>query len=142
MYFTAKISFYYPEPSTGNLKKTSKKYLVSGESIGDVEKQIHKNFPSNWKDLSISTISKSNVDDIFSWDDSEDFYHVRIGLIDDNNKTKYFYAMTNGEKMEDALIKINEYYKTSTSTYFVAGISKTKIIIDENFITVKIWNNE
>jgi len=63
-YFIAKVTYDFPEETTGRIKKVREEKLVRGFSVTDVEAKVTKKYEAFQHDWRITAVSESKIDEV------------------------------------------------------------------------------
>lgn len=142
MFFTVKIEYTEPIEGTDESKKANKVYLVDAVSVTDAEAKLIKVLPDNYKDKRVTGVTPSNVSEIVTSGESDNYLISRISYPTESSKGKIkmasFYAMVNGKDVEEALKHLKEKYMSDSSTdYAINSISTSNIICDEELVKLR-----
>jgi len=125
---------YAKENEEGLLKSISEVYLVDGVSFTEVEAIIYDRLGSQIRgDFQITAISKSNLVDVFYYDDQETWYkckivyHVADGESGKEKRVIQFMLVT-AEDVPQAHARIQESLSNMLVSFNVPDVVKTEII--------------
>lgn len=78
MWFSSKVR-YTKQQDNGVFKRVTEEYLVAGHTFTDVEEKIYKELGTLIKgEFKVTGIKPVNVHDIFTYDDADVYYKVKI----------------------------------------------------------------
>lgn len=61
MYYVAKVKFESIDDQSGKIKKIKEEYLVSAESVSEVETKLNDKFGEGISEFSVSGVSESKI---------------------------------------------------------------------------------
>lgn len=112
-FFTTKVK-YTKQLENGTLKRVTEPYLVAAHSFTDAEARIYEELGDTIKgEFHITAISKTDVHDIFFFDDSDTFYKVKAKYQNEDidtgkSKTTSQTFLVTADSVEQAAERIKE----------------------------------
>lgn len=132
-YFITTVA-YNKTFDNGIIKGVKEQYLVDAMTITEAEARITDEMMQYAKeDFKVDSIVKPRIDSLFTEEDAEKFYKVKLRFMTYNEKTaeetyKNFTYMVQANDFAAAYERINKEYKTSCLDYDVTSIVETPII--------------
>lgn len=132
-WYTIKVK-YTKQLEDGRLKRVTEPYLVDAVSFTDAEARIYETVGSTVQgEFQVTGISKTDVADIFAYDDCDEWYKCKVTYIaaaDDSGKekkiTNYFYV--NAMNVNQAYERIHEGLKEMMVTFEIPAITLSPIV--------------
>ncbi|TAG89042.1 MAG: DUF4494 domain-containing protein [Bacteroidetes bacterium] len=128
-WFVCQIKFN-KEDDKGNVKKVQQSYLIDAISYTEAEARIYKEMESIIKDFQIGDLRRSNLIEVFHYEDSEMWYKCKITYNvtdDDTEKVKKvsLYVIVSAHNIKEAYERIEENYKNMLVPYTVVSITES-----------------
>ena len=133
VWYTIKVK-YTKQLDDGRLKRVTEPYLVDAVSFTDAEARIYETVGSSIQgEFLVTGISRTDVADIFAYDDCDEWYKCKITYISadaDSGKekkiTNYFYV--NAMNVNQAYERIHEGLKEMMVTFEIPAITLSPIV--------------
>jgi len=130
MFYQVKVKYLVPKEGSDEMEKKTKAFLVEGISISEVEGKITGWFPANWQDPIVKGCAESNIIEIKSENDSEDWWEATLGDENEKGKLVPFHVAISGSNHLEVIKKLDTLYSTSE---FI-GIKKLNTVVDDDLI--------
>lgn len=132
-WYTIKVK-YTKQLEDGRLKRVTEPYLVDAVSFTDAEARIYEVVGSTIQgEFLVTGISRTDVSDIFAYDDCDDWYKCKVTYItadEESGKekkiTNYFYV--NAMNVNQAYERVQEGLKEMMVTCEIPAITLTSIV--------------
>lgn len=125
---------YTKEFKDGTLKRTTEPYLVSAMSFTEAEASIYRNVGEYVRgEFEVTAIAKQDFQDIFQYDDAEDWYQADVSYISEDadtgreKKIKNVFLVT-AHNVKEAYERIEENLRGLMVTYEQPQVKKTSIV--------------
>lgn len=125
---------YAKENEQGLLKNVSEQYLVDAVSFTEAEARIYDMLGSVIRgDFQVTTISKSNIVDVFFYEDIDIWYKCKISYVvadADSGKEKKVtqYMLVSAHNVKEAYDRIHESLNNMLVSFVVPDINESPII--------------
>lgn len=125
---------YAKENEQGLLKNVSEQYLVDAVSFTEAEARIYDMLGSVIRgDFQVTNISKSNIVDVFFYEDSDVWYKCKITYVvadADSGKEKKVtqYMLVSAHNVKDAYDRIFESLNNMLVSFVVPDINESPIV--------------
>lgn len=125
---------YAKENEQGLLKNVSEQYLVDAVSFTEAEARIYDMLGSVIRgDFQVTNISKSNIVDVFFFEDSDVWYKCKITYVvadADSGKEKKVtqYMLVSAHNVKDAYDRIHESLNNMLVSFVVPDINESPIV--------------
>jgi hypothetical protein len=132
-WFLCKVK-YAKENEQGLLKNVSEQYLVDAVSFTEAEARIYDMLGSVIRgDFQVTNISKSNIVDVFFYEDSDIWYKCKITYVvadADSGKEKKVtqYMLVSAHNVKDAYDRIFESLNNMLVSFVVPDINESPIV--------------
>ncbi len=132
-WYTVKVKFI-KEFQDGTLKRVSEPYLVNALSFTDAEARIYQEVGEYVRgEFIVSTISKTDLADIFQYDDAQKWFKVKVAYVSedaDSGKEKKINTnfLVSANNLKDAYDRVEENLKGLMVSYEIPSIILTPII--------------
>ena len=132
-WFLCKVK-YAKENEQGLLKNVSEQYLVDAVSFTEAEARIYDMLGSVIRgDFQVTNISKSNIVDVFFYEDSDVWYKCKITYVvadADSGKEKKVtqYMLVSAHNVKDAYDRIFESLNNMLVSFVVPDINESPIV--------------
>lgn len=132
-WYTIKVK-YTKQLEDGRLKRVTEPYLVDAVSFTDAEARIYEVVGTTIKgEFLVTGISRTDVADIFAYDDCDDWYKCKVTYIsadDESGKEKKItnYFFVNAMNVNQAYERVQEGLKEMMVTYEIPAITLTSIV--------------
>lgn len=132
-WFQVKVK-YTKESNDGSLKRTTEPYLVNAMSFTEAEARIHKEIGEFVRgEFLVIAMAKVDFQDIFNYDDSEDWYKCKVTYQSEDSDTGRDKKVSNdflisAHTVKEAYERIEDCLKGLMVTYETPTITKTGII--------------
>ena len=132
-WFLCKVK-YAKENEQGLLKNVSEQYLVDAVSFTEAEARIYDMLGSVIRgDFQVTNISKSNIVDVFFFEDSDVWYKCKITYVvadADSGKEKKVtqYMLVSAHNVKDAYDRIFESLNNMLVSFVVPDINESPIV--------------
>lgn len=131
-WFICKVK-YQKQEEDGGLKNVSEPYLVDAVSFTDAEARIHEELASMIRgDFYVTSISKTNIVDIFHYDDSDTWHKCKISYVaaDDSGKEKKIVnqMLVTAQDVKQAYERIFESLNNMLVSFRITEIIETPIV--------------
>jgi hypothetical protein len=125
-WFVCQIKFN-KEDDKGNVKKVQQSYLIDAISYSEAEERIYKEMEGLIKEFQIADLRKTNLIEVFHYEDSEMWYKCKISYNvtdDDTEKVKKItqYMIVSAHNIKEAYERIEESMKNLLVPYNIASI--------------------
>lgn len=132
-WFTVKVK-YTKEFQDGQIKRVSEPYLVDAPSFTEAEAKIYDELGSSVRgEFLITNIAKTEIADIFQYDDSDQWYKCKITYTSENadngeeKKINQFFLIT-ARNVKEAYERLHENLKPLMSAFEVVSIATSPIV--------------
>ena len=124
---------YQKEEDNGKLKNVTEAYLVDAVSYTEAEARIHEELGSIIRgEFSITNITKSNINDVFGYDDTDLWHKVKViyYVEDDNGNEKKVtnHMLVTANTVKEAYDRIEESMKSILVTFKITEIAESPIV--------------
>lgn len=132
-WYTVKVKFI-KEFQDGTLKRVSEPYLVNALSFTDAEARIYQEVGEYVRgEFIVSTISKTDLADIFQYDDAQKWFKVKVAYVSedaDSGKEKKINTnfLVSANNLKEAYDRVEENLKGLMVSYEIPSIILTPII--------------
>lgn len=132
-WFLCKVK-YAKENEQGLLKNVSEQYLVDAVSFTEAEARIYDMLGSVIRgDFQVTNISKSNLVDVFFYDDIDIWYKCKVSYVvadADSGKEKKVtqYMLVSAHNVKEAYERIHESLNNMLVTFVVPDINESPIV--------------
>lgn len=132
-WFTVKVK-YTKQQSNGTFKRVSEPYLIASMTHGDAEERITKELGSIIRgEFNILEISRTDVHDIFHYDDADVWYKVKITFnseSEDGEKAKKMTQnfLVSAHSVKDAYDRIKESLNGLMVDFMIPEIKVSPIV--------------
>jgi hypothetical protein len=132
-FFTTKVK-YAKQLDNGALKRVTEPYLVAAHSFTDAEARIYDELGDTIRgEFHITAISKTEVHDIFFYDDADTFYKVKAKYQSediDSGKSKKVSQnfLVTANSVEQAAERINEHLYGSVVDFEIVSVVVSPIV--------------
>ena len=133
VWFLCKVK-YAKETEDGLLKSISEQYLVDAVSFTEAEAILYDRLGSQIRgDFQVTGISKSNIVDVFYYEDTETWYKCKITYMiadGENGKEKKVtqYMVVTAEDVKQAFDRIQESLSNMLVSFRVPDITESPIV--------------
>ena len=131
--YEVKVKYLKQSEETGKFKKVSDVYLVDAVSVTESEAIVVKEFEGNTTDVNITGSNKSKIEEVFNFQDSDDWFKCKVQYIDVDQKSgkeKKFtiQVLVNAESSEQAVQRVNESLFCMIVPFTVPSVQLSKIV--------------
>jgi hypothetical protein len=125
---------YTKEDEKGNVKKISESYLVDALSFTEAEARLYEELGSVIRgEFQVASIAKSNLIDIFHYDDAETWYKCKVvySTVDENSekeKKVTNYMLVSAHNIKQAYERLEDSLKTMLVPYSVTAINECQFM--------------
>lgn len=124
---------YQKEDEAGSLRTITETYLVDSVSFTEAEARLYKQITTGASDFSVRGISRMRLADLFSYEDGEKWFKVKViyfSVDEKSGKEKKVvnYMLVNADGIEQALARITESLRTMLIPYETTDINLTPIL--------------
>ncbi len=131
-WFLCKIK-YKKEDNKGRIKTVSEQYLVDAVSFTEAEKRLHIELGSLLGEFHLSNITRSNVADVYLYEDSDIWYRCKICYISideaqEREKNITTNMLLTANDIKTAYERVQHQLRTMVVNYEVPEISQVAIL--------------
>ncbi len=132
-WFTCKIK-YHKIDEHGKVKKVNEPYLVDAVNFTEAEARIHEEIGAYISgDFSVTNITKSNIAEIFHYEDSDVWYKSRVSYVDFDEESgrekKVNHTMiATAKDVKEAFDRLTESLKSMLVDFEITQIAKSPIV--------------
>ena len=132
-YFKAKIR-YVKTLDSGKLKRVTEEYLFDAVSFSDAEEKVYKHLGEFIRgEFTIVDISRNNFQEIFPYDETEDWHKARVSYIDidtesGREKKTTVEMLVNAESPKQGFERVTESLADMMVPFEITNVGVTKIL--------------
>jgi hypothetical protein len=132
IWYSCKIQ-YLKQFDGDKMKIVSEEYLIDAVSFTDAEARIYKCMSDSIKDFNIVSVRKTNIKDVFNYEDCEIWYRCKMSYlsIDDSNgkeKRVNSYMLLAAENPKQAYDRLQESLASMIVPFDITDVNLTTII--------------
>lgn len=132
IWYSCKIQ-YLKQFDDGKMKIVSEEYLIDAVSFTDAEARIYKCISDTISDFNIASVRKTNIKDVFNFDDCEVWYRCKMSYlsIDESNgkeKRTNSYMLVSADTPKQAYERLQESLASMIVPYDITDVNLTTII--------------
>lgn len=132
IWYSCKIQ-YLRQFDDGKMKIVSEEYLIDAVSFTDAEARIYKCISDTISDFNIVSVRKTNIKDVFNYDDCETWYRCKMSYlsIDESSgkeKRVNSYMLVSAETPKQAYERLQESLATMIVPFDITDVNLTTIV--------------
>lgn len=131
-WFQTKVKFL-KQTDNGLVKAVTEQYLVDAMSFTEAEARVNMEVADNQRELTMMSITKSNVTEVVFYGDTELWHKAKLTYIvadEDAEKEKKVttYLLVNADNVHEAYERVEEHLKEMLVPYRIPKIEETPIV--------------
>jgi hypothetical protein len=132
IWYSCKIQ-YLKQFDGDKMKIVSEEFLIDAVSFTDAEARMYKCISDTVKDFNIASVRKTNIKDVFNYDDSEIWYRCKMSYlsIDDSNgkeKRTNSYMLVSADNPKQAYERLQESLASMIVPFDITDVNLTTIL--------------
>ncbi len=133
IWYSCKIQ-YLKQFDDGKMKIVSEEYLIDAVSFTDAEARIYKCISDTISDFNIASVRKTNIKDVFNFDDCEVWYRCKMSYlsIDESGggkeKRVNSYMLVSADTPKQAYERLQESLASMIVPFDITDVNLTTII--------------